>query len=51
MAEFVRCGLAVPPAPREFIADQMPGAAKLHKPNIVTLYNVERYHFTMIGPV
>lgn len=37
LAEFVSRGLAVPPAPREFMADQMPGAAKLHKPKMVTL--------------
>lgn len=31
-AALERAGLAVPPAPREFIALQIPGAAKLQRP-------------------
>lgn len=45
-AVLTRYGFCAPPAPREFIAPQMPGAPKLHRPRMVILKNVDLYHFT-----
>lgn len=45
-AALMSLGDAAPPAPRLFIAPQIPGAEKLARPRIVILYAVERYHFT-----
>lgn len=47
LAALMRLGEAAPPAPSEFIADQMPGHAKLQTPTIVTLNIDDRYHFTV----
>lgn len=49
-AALERAGLAVPPAPSEFIAVHIPGAAKLQRPSIVMLKKVDRYHFTLKSP-
>jgi len=37
LAPLTRYGFAAPPAPREFIAPQIPGASKLHIPRIRAL--------------
>ena len=44
-----RKGVACPPAPSEFIAPQMPGAAKLHNPRMIDAYQVERYQTIFSG--
>lgn len=36
-AVLTSCGFSSPPAPREFMAPQMPGAKKLHVPRIRAL--------------
>lgn len=46
LAALISSGRAAPPAPREFIAPQIPGAARLQRPRMVTFVNVDRYHFT-----
>lgn len=46
LAALISLGEAAPPAPSEFIAVQIPGADKLHRPRMVMLKNVERYHLT-----
>jgi hypothetical protein len=46
LAALMSLGEAAPPAPSEFMATQIPGADKLHKPSTVMLKNVERYHLT-----
>lgn len=47
LAALMRLGDAAPPAPKEFMADQMPGQEKLQRPTMVMLKRVERYHFTV----
>lgn len=37
LAPFTKYGFSSPPAPREFMAPHMPGAAKLQRPKIVAL--------------
>lgn len=46
LAALTTSGLAAPPAPRLFMAPQMPGAERLARPRMVMLKKVERYHFT-----
>ena len=46
LAALMRLGEAAPPAPKEFMADQMPGHEKLQRPTMVMLNIDERYHFT-----